>query len=345
MNPRGIALPLLVRLAGLGLALTVAAALLALLGAGRAAAQGSDGAALDVVAVRVLPSAEVSGEVFTLGEVAELDGFDLDLVRRVAAVELGRSPRPGQGRRLSASYLRSRLRGEVDLERVRLDVPDGARVTRAAQVIAADEIERRVLDFAAGQAGVDAQALEQEVVSRLRDVTLPRGEVRWEIETMGRGGPPGTSRSFQVALAVDGESVWRGLVRVEQRIHREVVVARRAIARGTLIEADDVALERREVGGRGAGEYITALDTVVGARALQAIGAGERVRAGEVRRPADVKEGARVTLVFRTERLLFRAPGVAMVRAQRGDFIPVRNLDSGKVVYGVVEAGDVVKVN
>jgi flagella basal body P-ring formation protein FlgA len=34
-----------------------------------------------------------------------------------------------------------------------------------------------------------------------------------------------------------------------------------------------------------------------------------------------------------------------MVNGQIGSFIPVRNLQTGKVIYGIVQADDRVKVN
>ncbi|NIP73065.1 MAG: hypothetical protein GWO16_08560, partial [Gammaproteobacteria bacterium] len=71
-------------------ALALAASLLL----GWAAPVAAQQAAAEQVEVRVLPRSEVTGAQYTLGEVAELDGFDLEPVRRLAAVALGRSPRP-----------------------------------------------------------------------------------------------------------------------------------------------------------------------------------------------------------------------------------------------------------
>jgi flagella basal body P-ring formation protein FlgA len=40
-----------------------------------------------------------------------------------------------------------------------------------------------------------------------------------------------------------------------------------------------------------------------------------------------------------------QVPGVALVSGQVGQFIPVRNLQTGKVVYGVIQQDDRIKVN
>jgi flagella basal body P-ring formation protein FlgA len=58
-----------------------------------------------------------------------------------------------------------------------------------------------------------------------------------------------------------------------------------------------------------------------------------------------VSEGGRVTLVFQSELLRMEVPGVAMVAGQVGQFIPVRNLESNRIVHGIVQNDESVKVN
>lgn len=315
------------------------------LAAAAAAGPALAGQRLEQVTVRVLPSAEVTGESYTLGEIAELDSFDMAAVQRLAAVEMGRSPRPGYGIRLHEAYLRSRLVREIDPERLKLIVPEQARVTRAFQRIESETIVQRVLRAASQAAPEGGGDLEQEVLNPPDAVDLPVGEVRWQIDPVGRNLSPGSTRSFQVAAVVDGEIAWRHLMRVKQALYRDVVVARRPVRRNDVVAPDDVAVERQEVGRMQEGSYLTRADEVVGKRARRPIGPGEWVRADMVQAPADVKEGRRVMVVYRTPRLLMKVPGVAMAGGRVGDFIPVRNLQSGVIVYGVVQPDDVVQVN
>ena len=64
-----------------------------------------------------------------------------------------------------------------------------------------------------------------------------------------------------------------------------------------------------------------------------------------VRSPAAITEGSRVQVVYETPLLVMDVPGVAMVSGQVGAFIPVRNLQTGRIVYGVIQKDDRVKVN
>jgi flagella basal body P-ring formation protein FlgA len=83
----------------------------------------------------------------------------------------------------------------------------------------------------------------------------------------------------------------------------------------------------------------------VGARTKRPIGRGEWLHKGLLTAVMDVAEGGPVLLVYQTEAVRFATPGVALVPAQVGEYIPVRNLGSGKIVYGIVQADESVKVN
>lgn len=299
---------------------------------------------LERIEVRVLPMAVVAGAEFTLGDVAELDGFDVEAIAKLAQLSLGRSPLPGRTLRLNASFIKPRLAKIVDAQRVHLQVPPGAEVRRAAQVVSGEVIAARVLALAAEQAGTGPENLEQELVGRVRDAVLPKGEVAWQIALMGRHMAPGGSRTYRVLATVNGEEAWRALVRVKQSVYGPSVIAKRPIRRNQIIAAEDVTAVRRKLVGSEDQAALTATADVIGLRAKRPIGRDEPIHPGMVAAVAAVVEGGSVTMVYQTDRLRLRAPGVALASGRIGEFIPVRNLHSGKVVYGVVQRHDSVRV-
>jgi flagellar basal body P-ring formation protein FlgA len=297
------------------------------------------------IVVRVLPHSEVPGDEFTLGEVSELDGTDLAAVRRLAGVSLGRSPLPGRSLWLNEPFIRGRLAQSDGAQRVQIEVPPGADVARAAQTIPGSDIAARVLAYAQEHSGASEGELEQDLAVPISDAVLPLGEVAWKVEPLGRYLAAGGARTYRVTAAVHGEEVWRGIVRVNQQVYRKVIVAARPVRRNQIIRPDDVVLERKPIMGVKDEAYLTRTTEVVGARAKRPIGKGEWISKLMLDAVADVAEGGPVTLVYETEQVRFTSPGVAMVPAKVGEFIPVRNLESGKIVYGVVQPQDVVKVN
>jgi flagella basal body P-ring formation protein FlgA len=310
-----------------------------------AVAERTPGGDLKAIEVRVLPYSEVQGNTFTLGEVSELDGFDLDAVRALSKVSLGPSPRPGQSLVLSEPLLRSRLVRSTGLEDVHLAVPEGAQVVRASQTIAGRDIGAKVLAVAAQDAEVARNNLKQDLLSPLPDVVLPKGEVTWEVQPLGRYLATGGARTFTVTAQVNGREAWRGIARVAQSVYQTVVVARRPIHRDQIIQQAEVALERKDVSRVKEEAFLTSLEQVVGKRASRPIGEDEWLHAGMVSAPMDIAAGGRVRMIFQTPLLLVQTPGVALAPGKVGDFIPVRNLQSGKIVYGIVQSEDTIKVN
>jgi len=305
------------------------------------AAQSPEG----VIEVRVLPRAEVGGDTYRLGEIAEMDGFDLDALEALAQVEVGRSPLPGRSLALSESLLRSRLAGAIEPERLRLVVPPEATVVRTGRVVTGQEIAEMVLARSLADAPAGEGEVKQHLVGRLPDVTVARGELAWDIQPLGRYLRPGGSRTYQVVLNVDGQPFWRSTARVEQKVYVDVVVARRVIRREQTVQAEDLTVERRPLQTLNGKAYVGAAAPLVGQIARRPIGKGELVTAALVTPQADVAEGSAVLIVYRVPGLSLSAPGVALVAARQGQFIPVRNLQSGKIVYGVVESEQRVSVN
>jgi flagella basal body P-ring formation protein FlgA len=298
------------------------------------------------IEVRVLPQAEVFGDVFTLGEIAEMDGFDLKALARLAKVEVGASPLPGRTVGVNAAMLRSRIGAADRKARFRLLVPPGARVIRAAQVLSAETIREAVLAQARQHASLEKKAeLVQEVSTPLSDVVVPKGEIALDVVLLGKHLVAGGNRAYRVTVRVNGQESWKTTVRVRQSVFQQVVVAKRSIRRHQRIARGDLTLARKNISDNRGDPYLTSFDKVVGRYAKRPVGKTQALHASLLRKPADVPEGGRVTVIYDSGRLVLRAPGVAMVQGRTGQFIPVKNLQSGKIVHGILQEDETVKVN
>lgn len=299
----------------------------------------------ELIEVRILPLAEVMGEMFTLGEVSEMEGEDLSTIRKLAAISMGRSPKPGRVMRLNRSYVLSRLNRVIQHSRVRLNVPQGVKILRSAQSVKGEEVGVMVLKEAASALGVRGSDIQQKLLAKPADVLLPMGKVEWEIKQIGDHLTQGGTRTYLVTAHVSGSEVYRTRVRVTQTIFRKVLIAKRPIRRNQWIRAEDIKVERRNVGRVREERYLTQLNKAVGHKTKRPIGRDEWIHPGQFANAGDISEGGPVTLIYQTKRVRFRARGVSMVPGKVGALIPVRNLGSGKIVYGVLEPNDIVKVN
>jgi flagellar basal body P-ring formation protein FlgA len=148
---------------------------------------------------------------------------------------------------------------------------------------------------------------------------------------------PAPALRLAVALAV-------GLVAAPALAQESAVVATRVIYPGQTITAealDEVSLRR---GRKNLGEVALAADQIEGKVARRTLLPGRLIPIASVREPYVVEAGAPVQVVLVEGALTISLSGVPLQPGAVGDFIKVRNMDSGAVFMGVVLADGTVRV-
>ncbi|WP_441522868.1 flagellar basal body P-ring formation chaperone FlgA [Bosea sp. TAB14] len=115
----------------------------------------------------------------------------------------------------------------------------------------------------------------------------------------------------------------------------EVVVPKRAIARGETLGRDDVIVERRPRDGQGSeliGDSRAAIDKV----ARRALLAGVPLRTGDVQREEIVAKGELVTIVYEGPGLLITMRGRTNDSGAMGDVVSVTNPQSKRTLQGTI---------
>ncbi len=124
----------------------------------------------------------------------------------------------------------------------------------------------------------------------------------------------------------------------------ELAVAAATIYPGEIIRPG--MLVKRRVPRRWAmrGGYVTDPESVIGKMARITIVRGRPVPVNAVREPWAVRNGAVVRVLFTSGALTISALGRALQNASAGERVPVRNVDSGRIVYGVARRDGTVVV-
>lgn len=147
-----------------------------------------------------------------------------------------------------------------------------------------------------------------------------------------------------VEVRCEGERPWSLYVPVSVTRYAAVVVAARALPRGTTLGPEDLAVERRRL-ARGRAGHASDPATLTGRVTTRAIPAGELVRPSAVRAARLVRRGERVVLAAGGDTVRIRMGGRALEDGAAGERISVRNLSSDRVVEGVVAEAGLVVVN
>jgi flagella basal body P-ring formation protein FlgA len=285
--------------------------------------------------IRVGKAATVESGTVHLADVAVLEGSGTDF----AGVELGPAPDPGGSRRLDGITVLQKLRAAgLDDATTRYEIPASIRVARAYQDVTGDEIRNAVEREAPTVLAPGEQLRNVEIGGSAR---IPPGQFDIRLGASAAAAR-GYHRRVDVDLVQDGGVVASVPARLEVVSSGPVVVLRRAVARGTVLERSDVTLEERELTGVS-GNVVTSLEDAVGHETRAALSAGSPLTVTALASPLLVRRGDIVTVVVETPGMRLSASGEALEAGAAGARIRVKNRKSHQELSGeVVERGIVL---
>lgn len=135
---------------------------------------------------------------------------------------------------------------------------------------------------------------------------------------------------------------WRLYVPVRIRREADVVVLRTPAPSGVPITADQLVVQRRDVGAAGA--TFTDPESLVGRVPSRALAPGVVPTEHDLALGAPLRRGDPVVLVSRSGGIEVRAPGRALGPAQAGGRIGVENVSTRRVLRGRLVAEGVVEL-
>lgn len=137
---------------------------------------------------------------------------------------------------------------------------------------------------------------------------------------------------------------WTVYVPVAVEVEGPVLVLRRALARRARVEALDVELQTRRLPGISS-NFVNDLNSLLGRRLRRALAAGTPLTTDALDRDVLVQRGQNVTLIASNGGVEIRAQGRALTEGSERDRVRVQNVNSLKVVEGVVENAGTVRVD
>ncbi len=174
------------------------------------------------------------------------------------------------------------------------------------------------------------------------DLVLPVGAVSYEVLAPRQWEGWGNA-NLAMLVRVDNRLEKNIPLTVEVEALAEMVVAVRPLERGDVINAGDVALQKRDL-AVAPGKVCHALAEVVGKRVRVGMRGNLPVRADYLEKVPLVKSGQLVTIVARNNALYITATGRVRNAAAEGELVQVQNLLSQKEVAARVVDANTVQV-
>jgi flagella basal body P-ring formation protein FlgA len=280
------------------------------------------------IAAKLKREVVVTGELVRIGDLVENAG-------PIANIPIFRSPDLGQtgtvpaARVLDAVMLHGLI--EVDARGI-LEVA----VTRASRSIAAPEIEARIAcaltaRYSLGDPKNLAITFDRELRSLNLEPTVSGEPQVARIYFDRRSGR--FDLTFEIADSTSGRVMLRYTgIAVETF---EAVIPSRPLARGEVLKASEVTIERRPKAEFSA-DIVRTLQAAVGLAARRPLQPGLPLRNADLMKPQLVSRDESVTLVYEAPGIVLSMRGKALDAGAEGDVVSVLNVQSKRTVQGTV---------
>ena len=146
-----------------------------------------------------------------------------------------------------------------------------------------------------------------------------------------------------VGVRCDGAKPWKIYVPVVMSVRTQVWVARQPLPRGHLLRREDLVADTRDVARMTSG-YVSDPGRLVGQRLRSSILAGRVLTLKLLEANDIVSRGQTVTLAVSTGGVAIRMAGKALMDGALNQRIRVENLNSGRVVEGIVRSPEIVEI-
>lgn len=296
------------------------------------------GPAPEAVTVPILrASVTVSDAVVRIGDLVDNAGS-------AARIAVYRAPDLGTTGSLHAAQVIETLRAH---QVIGVDTQDlhEISVTRASRTVSAKEIERRIAGTLERRHGLgDAADLVLSFDRELRDIELDpstSGELHASVARYNtRNG------RFDVMFEIANPAT-----RTPTRLRftgaavetMEAAVLTRNVERNDVLKASDIVIERRpkaDVGSHAANRK-----QAIGMQVRRALRAGQPLKSSDLAKPDLVARDQGITLIYEAPGLYLTGRGKALEAGSEGDVVNVLNLQSKRVVQGVVVGPGQIEVS
>jgi flagellar basal body P-ring formation protein FlgA len=285
----------------------------------------SGGSALAQAALRLKSEITVTGETIRLDQLVEGLG-------EKGAVAMFRAPQPGHRGTIRADRILDAAR-EMGIRGIETGQVLAVTINRPGRTISRDDMQQAIARLAAerGALGNLDVVLDDHHAARLVDATRseapkvaqfnrdPRSG-RFEARLTLAGGPEGP----------DGWTVTGAIVEM-----REVAIPVGDLERGEAIQAKDLVVVKRPA-AQVTADFVRPLSDLIGMVPRRALKAGEMIRSADLAKPVLVEKATLVTVTYATKGLTLSMRGRAQGSGSMGDVVKVQNLQSKRMVEGVI---------
>ena len=297
-----------------------------------------------ITKISILKKVEIDKEKIKLGDIADIEGQDIEKVEKLKKIFIGRAPLPGKTRRVDNNYIVVRLKqNNVDFSTIHLKPQRETLVSRSFIKITKEEIEKIVTESLSSIFPFEMDKVNIKKIDISDDAIVPKGKFTYKIT------PPANTDflgnvPLSVFLYIDGEYQKRVYATLKVELITDVVVAVRPLRRNFTITDLDIKTVKMDMANLPSNAVLNSKD-VIGKKLTHAVSAGTILRTDLLDLPPMVNRNDIVVIIAETENFRITTIGESQESGNLGDMIRVINLDSKKEVYAKIIDSTSVKID
>lgn len=275
-----------------------------------------------------------------LGDISDIHA-DAFLKETLEKTDLGPSPKPDKIKFIDKKKIVSVLRGQRYLPKdIIITSPERIYVKRMSQTI----LKQDVKNYVEQSLSRIYEKKEYQVISfSVRGLeSYPQGKIRF-VADAGDMVDKNGKLSFFLDIIIDGKKEDRVSVKGSVAVYETVLQMKRSFAKGERLSREDVCQEKRNIFELG-DDVIKTVEEIDGKNLKSGVRKGDYLTAAILVEPPLIQKGDIITLIARNENLIILTTGVSREDGYKNDLINVENLDSGKLVRGIVKEKSKVEV-
>ncbi len=289
---------------------------------------------IDLIEIRVLPESIVYQDRYTLGEIAELDGFDVEAIQELSKVKIGVSPIPGKSHIISNYQIHSKIKNRFRKHQFNIQIPDKAIISRASLKINKDQI-KQIVENEIKKQYKQYPDINITIKTRLKDIFIPKGKASYDVKRIAKTGLIGGYNSWMLQLKLNGKPIKKLIIRAKVDVFADVTVAKGIIEKGTLVKKADVTVVKKNI-ARERANYKIKPGFIIGKQARRDIFKNETLKSHLIESPVILQKGMHIKLTYQTKNLKLSNIAKAMKSGRKGDIIPVKTLNGKVTIYAIV---------
>ncbi|MBU1196498.1 MAG: flagellar basal body P-ring formation chaperone FlgA [Proteobacteria bacterium] len=292
------------------------------------------------IKITVKETSQVNQDDIYLGDIADIHASDF-LKEALSKIDVDTSPKPDKIKLLDNKKILSAIHTQQYLpENIKIVIPEHVYVKRMSQEITKQDIRT----FLEQHLSTAYKGREFNLASlSVRGLELyPQGDVDFVLSSNDIVSQNGRLAVF-LDVNINRKKQDRVSVTGQVDVFEKVLCVNRSFPKGKQLSREDVYLKKLNIFNLS-GDYIKQFDRIENKILKTGVKKDEYLRSDLIEQQPLIQKGDIVTLVSKNENLLIVTSGVSKEDGFENELIRVENLNSGRLVQGIVRGKTKVEV-